>query len=334
MIYRIERNKGTAPEPAKVSSLKEQAWSEKDLENYLFDHLPSLVGADLFVIGQSSPWQPEVDLLALDSEGELWFFELKAVRSSSDNLLQVLRYSQSYSDLSIDGLSYIYEKFTGDATRSLAVAFCSYFGYSAPSAIQEWGERIGHKHHMMVVTDGDDDETIAAVNHWQRHGLDIDIWPYRVYAGDNGSFQLELPELYVKGRRISGSVPGLFLVNTNRRYDSMSEEYMLSHGVALATVDKWMRKINRITAGSRVLLYGNRTGILAIGIATPDRQDGNLNGSPMRFVRLRDFKKLKQPLPAKEIKEAREKEVVFRHTVLELSGADADKIWEAAKARV
>ncbi len=43
----------------------------------------------------------------------------------------------------------------------------------------------------------------------------------------------------------------------------------------------------------------------------------------MRFVRLRDFKKLKQPLLAKEIKEVREKEVVFRHTVLELSGADA-----------
>ncbi len=174
-------------------------------------------------------------MLALDWEGELWFFELKAVPSASGDLLQVLRYSPSYSELSIDDLSAIYERFTGDATRSLAVAFCAYFGYSSPSAIQEWGARIGRKHHLLVVTDGADDETIAAVNHWQRHGLDIDIWPYRVYAGDNNSFQLELLELYVKGRRISSSVPGIFLVNTNRTYQPDAEPYMLTHGVAQAT---------------------------------------------------------------------------------------------------
>jgi hypothetical protein len=32
-------------------------WTEKDLEDYLFKYLPSMVGTDLFVIGQSSPWQ-------------------------------------------------------------------------------------------------------------------------------------------------------------------------------------------------------------------------------------------------------------------------------------
>ena len=136
MIYRIQRTGTKSPQPIQVSTLKDQGWSEKDLEDYLFKNLPKLVGPDLMVIGQSSPWQPEVDLLALDCEGDLWFFELKAVRSSSDNLLQVLRYSQSYSGLSIDNLSEIYEKFTGDSTRSLAVAFCAYFGYSSPSAIR------------------------------------------------------------------------------------------------------------------------------------------------------------------------------------------------------
>src|SRR5436305_15343036 len=129
MIYRIPHTKKQKPAPIDVSTLKAQGWNEKDLENYLFQHLPSLVGPDLLVIGQSSPWQPEVDLLALDCEGDLWLFELKAVPSSSDNLLQVLRYSQSYSGLSIDQLSEVYEKFTKDSTRSLAVAFCAYFGY-------------------------------------------------------------------------------------------------------------------------------------------------------------------------------------------------------------
>lgn len=333
MIYRIQRTGPDSAQARQVSTLKEQGWSEKHLENYLFKNLPKLVGPDLLVIGQSSPWQPEVDLLALDSEADLWFFELKAVRSSSDNLLQVLRYSQSYSDLSIDELSGIYEKFKRDSTRSLAVAFCAHFGYSSPSSVQEWGPKIGRKHHLVVVTDGADDETIGAVNHWQRHGLDIDIWPYRVYAGSNDFFELELPELYIRGHRISSSVPGIFLVNSNRSYEPATEPYMLTHGVALATADKWMRKINRITAGSRVLLYGNGVGILALGIATPERRDGDLNGTSMRFVKLRDFKKLQHPIPPSEIKQVGGKDFVFRHTVLELSGAEGEKVWDAAIGR-
>jgi hypothetical protein len=123
MLYVISKDRKKAPQGLPVSNLREYGWSEKDLENYLFEHLRELIGTDLMVIGQSSPWQPEVDLLALDSEGELWLFELKAVQSSSENLLQALRYSQSYSELSIDDFSRLYEKFTGDSTRALAVAF-------------------------------------------------------------------------------------------------------------------------------------------------------------------------------------------------------------------
>jgi hypothetical protein len=334
MIYKIQKTGTKAPETVDVSTLKNEGWSEKDLENYLFKNLPELVSTDLLVIGQSSQWQPDVDLLALDWKGELWFFELKAVRSGSADLLQVLRYSQSYSYLSLDALSEIYEKFTGDTKRSLTVAFCEHFGYNAPSATQEWGSRIGSKHHLLVVTDGADEETISAVNHWQRHGLDIDIWPYRIYAGDNNAFQLELPELYIKGRRISSSVPGIFLVNTNRKYQPDAEPYMLTHEVALATEESWMRKINRISSGSRVLLYGNSAGILALGIATPDRRDNKLNGTPMRLVKLRDFKKLKSPMPPREIKRIGGKGFVFRQTVRELSGAEAEKLWAAALGQV
>lgn len=186
---------------------------------------------------------------------------------------------------------------------------------------------------MVVVTDGADDDTIAAVNHWQRHGLDIDLWPYRVYVGDKDSFRLELPELYIRGHRISTSVPGIYMVNTNRTYQPTAETHMLDHGVALATSPKWMRKINRISAGSRVLLYGNGVGILAVGIATPERRDAVLDGEPMRFVRLRDFKKLKRPIPPGEAKQVGGKNFVFRHTVAEITGAEAEKLWTEAVAR-
>jgi hypothetical protein len=333
MIYRIKKDRSGEPQHVETSTLKAQGWSEKDLEDYLFKNLPKLVEGDLLVIGQSSSYQPEVDLLALDREGDLWFFELKAVPSSSENLLQVLRYSQSYSALSLDALSTIFERYTNDTTRSLAVAFCEYFGYSSPSAVHEWGDKIGRRHHLMVVTDGANDETIAAVSHWQRHGLDIGLWPYRVHPGDDQWFHLELPELYVRGRRISSSVPGIFLVNTNRRHVHSAEQHMLVHGVALATEPKWMVKINRITANSRVVLYANGVGIVALGVATPERRDDTFHGSPMRFVKLRDFRRLKTPLSSTEIKKAGGKDYVFRPTVLELSGSEGEKVWAAAVQR-
>jgi hypothetical protein len=184
-----------------------------------------------------------------------------------------------------------------------------------------------------VVTDGANDETIAAVSHWQRHGLDIQIWPYRIFAGDSKSFRIEFPELYVRGRRISSSVPGIFIVNSNRTYNKNTEPYMLKNEVALATSPKWMQKINRITAGSRVLLYGNRIGIFALGVATPERRDGDLCGTPMRFVKLREFKRLKEPMPPSEIKKTGGKEFVFRHTVAEWGGEEAEKVWKAAVSR-
>ena len=122
-------------------------------------------------------------------------------------------------------------------------------------------------------------------------------------------------------------------MNSNRSNHPATEPYMLTHGVALATVDKWMRKINRISSGSRVLLYGNGAGILAVGIATPERRDSELDGMPMRFVKLRDFKKLQHPMSPSEIRKVGGKDFVFRHTVVELSGAEGEKVWSAAMGR-
>jgi hypothetical protein len=89
MIFEIQRNGKVAPKLVKTSSLTDEGWSEKDLENYLRENLPELISDDLMVIGQSRPYQPEADLLALDRHGDLWIFELKKVSTSSDNLLQV-----------------------------------------------------------------------------------------------------------------------------------------------------------------------------------------------------------------------------------------------------
>lgn len=68
---------------------------ERGLQDILFWSLDRLLPDDeLLLVAQSRQWQEEPDLMALDKEGNLYIFELKAWESRSENLLQALRYGQ------------------------------------------------------------------------------------------------------------------------------------------------------------------------------------------------------------------------------------------------
>ena len=333
MIYSITLDKTYGPKPVETKTLSALGWSEKDLENYLFAHLPDFVSEDLMVIGQSSPFQETVDLVALDREGDLWLFELKKVQGTSENLLQVLRYSQLFAQASFDDLDQIFRRFRNVKDRSLAVAFCDHFGFDS-SAAPSWADRLGKRHHLVVVTDGTDDDSLSAINHWQRHGLDVQAWPYRVYSGDSDSFKLDFPELFASGRRVSRRPASVFIVNTSRKGESRSnnEDFMREKECALVTSEPWIWKIFNIPTGSKVMLYANRVGIIAVGIATGERRMEDLNGEKAHYVRLRDFRVLARPLTTQEITNVADKKYRYQ-SVMELHGDAGPKVWEAACAR-
>jgi len=333
MIYSIARDRSAGPKARPTTNLSALGWQEKDLEGYLAKHLPEVVGDDLFVIGRSSPFEEIVDLVALDREGDLWLFELKKVAGTSENLLQVLRYSQLFAQTSIDELDRVFRRYRGTAGDSLAVAFCAHFGFDSQAA-GSWGERIGRRHHLVVVTDGTDDETLSAVDHWQRHGVDVQAWPYRVYGGDDRSFQLDLPELMTRGRRISRRPAGVFVVNTSRKGEtnSKNENFMMEKECALVTNEPWIWKIFNIPTGSKVMLYANRIGVIALGIATGERRMEDLAGAKAHYVRLREFRRLRSPLTTKEITSTTGKKYRYQ-SVMELRGDAGPKVWDVACAK-
>jgi hypothetical protein len=302
MLFKIKKDGKGIPQLIETSSLTEQGWKEKHLENYLRENLAQLINDDLMVISQSRPFQPEADLLALDQNADLWFFELKKVATASDNLLQVMRYSQNAASLTVDGFNDLYMAYKKGKCDSLVVDFCEHFGYNSPTAAQQWGDKIGKIHHLVVIADGADEEAVQSVGHWQRHGLDIQLWPFRIHARDNRVFHLELPDLFIKGRQISKNSPGTFLLNTNHRYQPRAEKFMLEKECASANGNK-CAQINRIRTGSKVLLYANKVGIIAVGIATPEKRNipwGDDDSG--RFVILREFRKLKPPFSVASIK--------------------------------
>ncbi len=328
MLFKIKKDGKGIPQPIETSSLTEQGWKEKDLENYLRENLAHLISDDLMVISQSRPFQPEADLLALDQNADLWFFELKKVATASDNLLQVMRYSQDAASLTVDDLDELYSNYKKGKCDSLVVDFCEHFGFDSPTAAQQWGDKIGKIHHLVVIAEGTDEETVQSVGHWQRHGLDIQLWPYRIHAGDNIAFHLELPDLFIKGRQISKNSSGIFLLNTNRKHQPNAERFMLEKDCAFANGDKWAPKINHIGTGSKVLLYANRIGIIAVGIATAEKHNITWDDGPGRFVKLREFRKLKAPFKAASIRKIAGENYPLLQTLITLPEQAGEQIWK------
>jgi hypothetical protein len=336
MIYEVHKSGKQAPSPLTSSSLSEQGWREKKLEDYLFKHLRELLSTDLMVISQSKPGE-DADLVALHYEGELWLFELKKIEGEAENLLQVMRYSQIFGAFEISDLDDLYRRGFEDSNQSLALAFCEWFGYDRSRAV-EWGEKLGKRHHLVVVTDGADDKTLSAVSHWQRHGVDVQAWPYRIYQGKKGAFYLDLPELFIRGKRISRKAAPIFFVNTSRQDSaapSSIEKLMLRHECALTSEEPWIYKIFRIPAGARVMLYANRLGVIALGTATPARwiaTPKELDGEKAHMLKLREFRRLKQPLSVQEIRKIAGKSYRVS-SVYELWGEAGKNVWDAVIER-
>src|SRR6266446_1972402 len=95
---------------------------ERTLQDILFRSLDRLFPDDeLILLMQSRSWQEEPDLMAVDKDGHLYIFELKAWESHNSNLLQVLRYCQIYGAMKYPELEAWFKKAT-DPSQSLKLA--------------------------------------------------------------------------------------------------------------------------------------------------------------------------------------------------------------------
>jgi hypothetical protein len=216
--------------------------TERDLQNILFRSLDRLLSdEELLLIMQSRLWQEEPDLMALDKDGRLYIFELKAWESQSQNLLQVLRYGQIYGSHTYDDLQRIYAKFE-ETGRSLKDAHRDKFDVGLSE------DKFNHDQIFVVMTNGLDYKTREAVQYWRKRGLEVRPWVYRAYPGGNEEILLEISPFTVKDNPyedITGQ--GYYILNTNYRNDPKDHEDMLSHKKAAAYFTPWKYKIERLS---------------------------------------------------------------------------------------
>ncbi len=83
---------------------------------------------------QSRSWQEKPDLMAVDKNGNLFIFALKAWESQSSNLLQALRYGQIHGAMKCPELD-AWRKKTTDPSLSLKLAHQQNSGSSSRKGI-------------------------------------------------------------------------------------------------------------------------------------------------------------------------------------------------------
>ena len=129
---------------------KSKLESEDRLETWI-ENDPSILGIGLLIIGRQvvTEYGGKIDLLGINSEGDLIIIELKRDKTPREIIAQVLDYAswvKSLTYLDIDGIARKYKD------KSLPVMFDSYYESSLP-------ENVNNNHSMLIVASELDDSS-------------------------------------------------------------------------------------------------------------------------------------------------------------------------------
>jgi hypothetical protein len=317
------------------SKLQALGLDERGLQDILFKTLDRLFPDDeLILLMQSRHWQEEPDLMAVDRNGDLYLFELKAWESHPSNLLQVLRYAQLYGPSKYADLDAWYKKAT-DPSQSLKVTHAAKFGTDLAE------EAFNKRQVFVVMTNGLDYRTREAIQYWRSCGLDVRPWVYRVYDGQPNEILLEMSAFRVEDNPYEDIAEGYYILNTNISNDQIDHDDMLANHKAAAYFDPWKYKIERLAKGAVVYLYQSRVGIVALGKADGKLVKNPYQGNPAHpdeeyYMKLLDFHKVNPPMTAADIKRVTVVDYVFMQTMfgLDATGGKAILKFMADTARI
>ncbi|PHM51447.1 hypothetical protein [Xenorhabdus hominickii] len=125
-----------------------------------------------------------------------------------------------------------------------------------------------------------------------------------------------------------------FLLNTNKTNSLIDHNIILEKGIAATFEDDYIGKMNRIKKGDVVFLYESGSGIVAYGIGSGQNIDEQnpekINHKSMRYQILSDFRLLKKPLAARDVKRILDNEIPFAQTLSQVS--DGEKLYAHLKS--
>ena len=135
---------------------KETLDKEQRLENWI-EKDPSILGLDLLIIGRqvTTENRGRIDLLAINSDGDVVIVELKRDKTPRDIVAQVLDYASWIKKLGYNEINSIASSYL---KQPLSLAFSEHFGSTMP-------ETINSNHSMMIVASELDDSSERIVQY-------------------------------------------------------------------------------------------------------------------------------------------------------------------------
>jgi hypothetical protein len=173
------------------NSLQEVSQQKLDLEVRLHKWLEediSIISNNLLVIGSEvrTAYGKFIDLLCINSTGDLVIVELKKDKTPWNVIAQTLDYASWVKDLSgeeIDNIAKSYFLLKGKST-TLENEFANRFGQSLP-------EVLNASHGMLIVASSINDGTERIITYLsQSYGVDVNAITFQYFKQDNGDEML------------------------------------------------------------------------------------------------------------------------------------------------
>lgn len=333
MLYKLNQisNKEKYTKVKRVT-LAELGWKEKDLENLISNNIQDFISSnDLMPIFTERVRQEEPDILALDSNGDLYIFELKRWSGKQENLLQVLRYGQLFGKSTYEELNSLYSKYQHNIEANLLYDHSLYFGKGKNNLIGE--EDFNKKQHFLIVTNGVDQETIESIIYWKNNGLNIEAIVYWVFE-IKGEYYIEF-NMYSQTEDFLEYENNCYILNTNKQSNAKYTEEMLTESKAAAYYPGWREKIQKFQKGDIIFLYESGIGIRAYGLASGilNKKDCDGYKDYEYYMHLDNFVILEEALSASKMKEITGHSFNFRQVLFSISEEDSKKIIDYIKLK-
>lgn len=249
------------------NNLKVIAKTKLDNESRLEDWVSrdsSILGLDILIIGRqvTTYFGGRIDLLAIDSQGDIVILELKRDKTPRNIVAQVLDYASW-----IDGLTPkdIDEIATAYLKENLTTAFNSHFGTALPEVI--------NSNHSMVIIASELDESSERIVQYlaTRHNLNINAIYFNFFKNDRmellGRSWLMDPEELIERSDAMTKAPwsGYWFVNVgegpHRNWDDCREYGFISAGQGTL----YSGALKKLKVGDKIFAYMKSTGYVGYG---------------------------------------------------------------------
>ncbi len=252
-----------------------------DKEGRLKDFLlqdPNVLGQPLLVIDEeiTTSSGKRLDILAIDSSGDLHVIELKRDRSPRDVTAQVVDYASWVRNLSYDDVKRLYEE-ADDHEDTFEAGFSSEF---RPDGEASGPEEVNSSHSLTIVASELDGSTERIIEYLsEEYDVPINAVRFNYYqnAGREYLARTWLNDPYEVDETSEESTEraswnghdfyGNYGVNSNRKWSDAREYGFISAGGG----EWYHRTMDNATEGSRLFVYHPGEGYIGVGTITREK---------------------------------------------------------------